>query len=120
MQLDKEFDSLDNLVKEAIFKRSIEKRHDGGLGYRESQRGHYRAANTKNPNCRPCYKEATKADPYGYVPMEIDKIQTRRLPSGPQKGKKQQKGGKKMFKCHECGKFGHIRKDCRSKVNMVH
>lgn len=95
MRTAKNLNTLDKLTKEAIsidnkiFKRFMEKHHDGEVGYKESQRGHYGAANIKNTNCRPCYKKPTKANPYGPIPMELDELKTRRLPSGPRKGKKE-------------------------------
>ena len=99
-------------INNKLFKRSIEKRHNGGVS--RIGRSSFFA---KSKSYRLGYKEN---DPYGLRLIELDFTEKkgRRPYKGPPRGKKQH-GGKKILIYYSCGKPGHFARDCKSK-NIVY
>ena len=102
--------TLDELITQAIninnklFKRVMEKHHDGGYSHPAWHvSNHYKLPNKALPQ-----------DPYGYALIELDAVHHKRKFT---KGRNNKKG--KALKCYACGKLSHMAKDYRSK-NKVH
>ena len=108
-----EVTTLDELISRAIniddklFKRMMEKRHDGGSSHPGWHVGSYKRTTNNRPT----------TDPYGYAPMELDTLHSTK-PRGKGPANKAGRRGKALT-CYACGKPGHMARDCRSK-NKVH
>ena len=94
-------------INDRLFKRMMEKCHNGGGSHPRWHVGNHK----RTTNNRPA------TDPYGYAPMELDALHlTKQHGKGP--ANKAGKRGKALT-CYACGKPGHMVRDCRSK-NKVH
>ena len=108
-----EVTTLDKLISHTIdiddklFKRMMEKCHDGGSSHPRWHVGSYKRMTNNCPT----------TDPYGYTPMELDALHSTKPRSKGLANKAGRRG--KALMCYVCGKPGHMARDCRSK-NKVH
>ena len=108
-----EVTTLDKLISRAInindrlFKRMMEKYHDGEGSHPRWHVGSHKRMTNNRP----------ATNPYSYAPMELDTLHlTKQHGKGP--ANKAGKRGKALT-CYACGKPEHMARDCRSK-NKVH
>lgn len=98
-QPDSLFDMIEISIKidNRLFERKLQKRGQAS----------YRSNNHTRPNT-----SARRVDPYGPMPMELDKLQT-----GPRNFKRKGQGraqdGAQKGNCYNCGKSGHYANKCR-------
>ena len=104
-----EVTTLDKLIScvididNRLFKRMMEKCHNGGGSHPRWHVGNHKRTTNNCP----------VTDPYGYAPMELDTLHsTKQRGKGP--ANKAGKRGKALM-CYACGKPGHMVRDCRSK-----
>ena len=107
-------DSLNKMIEQAVkidnklFDFNVRRKNHSGNRYQGNSKTDKYKANDRR-QAQP--KSQGYSDPYGLQPMELDAAQHREIP------KEERDRRRKDRACYNCGKQGHMAKECRSGKN---